>query len=333
MPGSNGATDRHVASGARPRALILTAGLGTRLRPLTDVRAKAAVPVNGEPLVRRVIRWLASHEIRDLVLNLHHHPASITARIGDGHDLAVRVRYSWEQPVLGSAGGPRHALPLLVDGEGQHFLLVNGDTLTNLDPRTVLQAHVISGALVTMALIPNPMPDKYGGVRVGDDGAITGFTRPGAPGRSYHFIGVQAATASAFAGLDEGVPVSSVGNLYDKLMQDQPGSVRAFICDAGFQDIGTPADCLATSLALSKTEGDRLTSASARIHSSAHVVRTALWDDVVVADHAHLTDCIVGDGVTIPPGARFERCAIVPAGNRAPEADERLEEGLLIRPF
>ena len=96
-----------------PRALLLTAGLGTRLHPLTYVRAKAAVPINGEPLVRRVIRGLATAGIRDLVLNLHHRPASIAALVGDGSDLGVRVSYSWEQPVLGSAGGPRHALPLV----------------------------------------------------------------------------------------------------------------------------------------------------------------------------------------------------------------------------
>ena len=102
-----------------PRALVLTAGLGTRLRPLTYIRAKAAVPVNGETLARRAVRWLVSHGITDLVLNLHHHPASITASVGDGTDMGARVRYSWEQPVLGSAGGPRHALPLLVDPESR----------------------------------------------------------------------------------------------------------------------------------------------------------------------------------------------------------------------
>src|SRR6185295_13664273 len=100
---------------SQPRALVLTAGLGTRLRPLTYVRAKAAVPVNGETLARRVVRWLTSFGIRDFVLNLHHLPASITASVGDGSDLGARVRYSWENPVLGSAGGPRRALPLLTD--------------------------------------------------------------------------------------------------------------------------------------------------------------------------------------------------------------------------
>ena len=74
-------------------ALVLTAGLGTRLEPLTYVRAKAAVPVNGETLARRVIRWLTSFGIGDFVLNLHHLPASIAASVGDGSDLnAVLAR-------------------------------------------------------------------------------------------------------------------------------------------------------------------------------------------------------------------------------------------------
>ncbi len=73
-------------------ALVLTAGLGTRLRPLTDVRAKAAVPVAGEPMARRIVRWLAARHVHDIVLNLHHRPETIAAVVGDGSDLAARVR-------------------------------------------------------------------------------------------------------------------------------------------------------------------------------------------------------------------------------------------------
>src|SRR5437762_1641396 len=79
--------------------MILTAGLGTRLRPLTSVRAKPAIPVGGEPLVRRIARWLAAHGVTDIVLNLHYLPETIAAAVGDGSDLGVRARYSWEQPV------------------------------------------------------------------------------------------------------------------------------------------------------------------------------------------------------------------------------------------
>src|SRR3954451_24324868 len=106
-----------------PRALLLTAGLGTRLRPLTYARAKPAVPVNGVPLVRRILTWLRRHGASDVVLNLHHRPQSIAAVVGDGGDLGLRVRYSWEQPVLGSAGGPRHALPLLTEKTADPFLI------------------------------------------------------------------------------------------------------------------------------------------------------------------------------------------------------------------
>ena len=96
-----------------PSALVLTAGSGTRLQPLTYARAKPAVPVAGTPLVARILRKLSAAGVRDVVLNLHHRPETMAAAVGEGRDLGVAVRYSWEHPILGSAGGPRRALPLL----------------------------------------------------------------------------------------------------------------------------------------------------------------------------------------------------------------------------
>lgn len=317
----------------RPPALVLTAGLGTRLRPLTDVRAKAAVPVNGEPLASRAARWLAASGFSNQVFNLHHHPATITASLGDGSAYGVGIRYSWEQPVLGSAGGPRHALPLLTDSGCSRFLIVNGDTLTDVDLEALLERHATAGALVTMALIPNPAPQKYGGVTVDADGFVNGFTRPGSQATSFHFIGVQLAEASVFATLEDGVPHESVGALYPALMRKNPHAIAAFVSQASFRDIGTPADCLETSLALARHEGDRLVSATAEIAQDAVVERTALWDDVKIERGARLTECIVADGVRIGAGLSFERCAIVRAGSRPPAPDERALDGLLIRPL
>ena len=171
-------------------ALVLAAGLGTRLRPLTDSCAKPAIPLAGEPIIRRIVRWLANHDVRDLVVNLHYLPQTVTGVLGDGSDLSVRIRYSWEQPrILGSAGGPRHALDILGDDT---FIIVNGDTLTDLNLGALLHAHRTSGALVTMALVPNREPDKYGGVVLDSDDAVTGFVPRGAAAAgSRHFIGVQ----------------------------------------------------------------------------------------------------------------------------------------------
>lgn len=313
------------------QALVLTAGLGTRLQPLTLARAKAAAPVDGEPLARRTIRWLVSHGIRDLILNLHHHPQSITAAVGDGTDLGARVRYSWESPVLGSAGGPRHALPLLrnppspLRDSGDTFVLVNGDTLTNVDLPAMIRRHHESGALVTMALIPNPRPDKYGGVLLDADHVVTGFTRRGSPEPSFHFIGPQVVEASVFADLADGVPAESVLEVYPRLMRERPGAVRGFVSDWTFQDIGTPADLLETSLALASAAGrpDRPRwGRDPRVDATARVIRSLLWDDVTIGAGADIVECVVADGVTIPAGAQYARSAIVLGPN-----------GLLVAPL
>ncbi len=305
------------------RGLVLAAGFGTRLQPLTHARAKAAAPVDGEPLARRAIRWLVGHGVRDLVVNLHHKPESIAAAVGDGSDLGARVRYSWESPVLGSAGGPRHALPLIGD---RTFLIVNGDTLTDVDLPRMIEHHRRSGALVTMALIPNPRPDKYGGVLLDADGVVTGFTPRRAAAKppalserqrvegSFHFIGPQVVEADAFLPLDDGVPAETVMGIYPALMANRPGSVRGFVSDAAFQDIGTPADLLQTSLDLAAADGrpDRPRwGRNPRVAASARVTRSVLWDDVTVAAGASLTECVVADGVHIPENAVYARCAIV----------------------
>jgi mannose-1-phosphate guanylyltransferase len=317
------------------RALILAAGLGTRLRPLTWVRAKAAVPVNGVSLVGRAISWLVSEGIDDQVVNLHHHPASIARIVGDGRALGARVRYSWEHPVLGSAGGPRRALPLLVDDPSgdDSFLMVNGDTLTSLSLDDFRCAHLDSGALVTMALIENPRPDVYGGVRI-EDGWVRGFSRPGSSGPSYHFIGVQAARARAFASLEDGVPAESVMGLYPRLIGENPRAVRGYVVDAPFSDIGTPADYLHTSLQLAATEGNRLVGTrDVSVDPSATVERTAVWDRVTIGKNCTLDECIVCDGVHVADGASHRRTALVAYAGQPVQTDERVEGGLLLRPF
>jgi mannose-1-phosphate guanylyltransferase len=235
------------------QALVLAAGLGTRLRPLTDVCAKPALPVAGQPLIRRIVRWLAAHDVNDLVVNLHYLPHTVTAVLGDGSDLSARIRYSWEQPrILGSAGGPRYALDIIGD---DRFIIVNGDTLTDLNVGALVDAHRRSDALVTLALVPNREPERYGGVIMKGDGTVTGFAARGAAaGGTFHFIGVQMVHAQAFRELPPGQPAQSIGGLYDRLIEARPGSVRGLVSDAAFWDIGTPEDYAKTSAELSKRE-------------------------------------------------------------------------------
>ncbi len=311
-------------------ALVLTAGLGTRIRPLSYVRAKPAMPVAGNPLVRRVLSWLASHHVTSAVLNLHYKPQSITAAVGDPADLGVRVQYSYENPILGSAGGPKQALALL---DAPRFFLVNGDTLSDVELHALAQSHLSSGALVTMALVVQPDARRYGGVTLDAQGAVTGFVKRGTPS-AYHFIGVQAVNAEAFDSVAADQPAETVRALYPHLMAARPGSVRGFVCDAMFYDIGTPQDYLQTSLQFAAQEDVALPVCGRRcsIDSSAVIEDSVLWDDVIVEADAVLTRSVIADGVRIPAGARFEDAAIIrrPIGY-TPEFGEELNGNLLVR--
>lgn len=285
-------------------ALVLTAGLGTRLQPLSFVRAKGALPLGNEPLARRILRWLGTAGVRDAVLNLHHLPHTLTQGIGDGSDIGMRVRYSWEMPVLGSAGGPRRALPLLAatgvpDTTAGSFLIINGDTLTDVDLKAIVADHHSTGALVTMAVIPNTEPDKYSGIAADAEGRFTGFVPRGSPLPSFHFVGVQVAVPRAFDSVPAGTPYE-VPVLYPALAAAQPGSIRVFRTRADFLDIGTPADYLNTALLLAERDGLSCTGMRSRVDFSARVERSVLWDDVIVEAGAMLKECVVADGVVVP---------------------------------
>ena len=267
-------------------------------------------------MIRRIARWLAQHGVRDLVVNLHHLPETLTTVLGDGSDLDVRVRYSWEQPVvLGSAGGPRLALPIV---GADPFFIVNGDTLTDVDLSAMAAAHAASDARVTLALVPNREFDRYGGVIVDADQRVTGFAPRGPQAKgTWHFIGVQVVHASVFAGLPAGRALRSIGGTYDDLFRTEPGVVRAFCCDAQFWDVGTAADYWRTSQALSTSGVD--VGKRTRIDAAARVTASILWDDVEVGADAVVDRCIVADGVRVPTGANHRETILLRASDATDE--------------
>jgi NDP-sugar pyrophosphorylase family protein len=321
-------------------ALVLTAGLATRLRPLSLVRAKAALPVAGRPLVHRILHSLSSAGVRDVVLNLHHLPHTLTRLLGDGSALGLQVRYSWEVPILGSAGGPKRAIPLLTNPHSRipspeqrlpsssTFLIVNGDTLTDVDLRALVEDHKRSGALVTMAVVPNTEPKRYGGVVVESDGSVTGFVRRGSREPSCHFVGLQVAEVEAFASVPADVLYETVGALYPALLAERRGAIRACQTRAEFMDIGTPSDYLGTSLRLAEREGFDL-AAGAEVRATARVERSVLWDDVVVEDGVMLRECVVTDGVRVPADTSWHGVSIRVASEPLAPGERRIE-GLAI---
>lgn len=298
-------------------ALILAAGLATRLRPLSAIRAKAALPVAGRPLIIRILSQLRAAGVDRVVINLHHRAESITRLVGDGRRLGLEVRYSWETEVLGSGGGPARAVPLLA---ADRFFVVNGDTLADISFEGLAETHRRSGADATLAVAPADL-SKYNALLADDSGAFTGIARRGtneadlAPTRAWHFVGVQAVNAAAFAGIDPNRPIDSLREVYTRLISGRLGSVRVFPAAGVFHDIGTPQDYLRTTQEVARAEGVTVWhGAGTTIAPTARVEQSVLWDRVTVGGSALLSHCIVTDDVTIPAGARYHHAVITQDG-------------------
>src|SRR5258705_9156209 len=159
------------------KAMILAAGYGERLWPLTADRTKPALPVLGKPLVGYVAEYLASFGMTEVVVNLHHHPDSVRRSLGDGSQFGVTLEYVHEPVILGTSGALDNARALL---EGDTFVVVNGKLITDLDLTAALREHRTRNALATLVLRPNPRFERFSFVEL-QNGLVTRFA--GMPSR------------------------------------------------------------------------------------------------------------------------------------------------------
>jgi NDP-sugar pyrophosphorylase family protein len=153
------------------KAVILAAGEGTRLRPLTVDRPKPMLPIGGSPLLVHLIHLLAHHGVRDIAINLHYKPEVVTAYCGDGSQWGVQLVYSIEETILGTAGAIRKLQPFL----DQRFFVLYGDVLTDLDLAALDRFHTVHQAALSVALYRVPRPWECGIVDMDSSGRIRRF--------------------------------------------------------------------------------------------------------------------------------------------------------------
>ncbi len=160
------------------KAVVIAGGEGSRLRPLTLTRPKPMLPVANRPLLGHIFWLLKHHGIVDVVVTLQYMPTLIQDYFGDGKNLGMNIEYVIEDTPLGTAGSVKNAESLLPDDEP--FLVISGDSFTNLDLMSIVQHHRERQALVTIALFQVSNPLEFGVINVGQDGRITQFMeKPG----------------------------------------------------------------------------------------------------------------------------------------------------------
>ena len=170
------------------KALILAAGEGTRLRPLTLERPKPMLPVGGKPLLEHLVAWLRRHGVAEMAINLHHRPEAISDYFGDGHRFGVSITYSYEDQLLGTAGAAKRLQPLF-DGT---FVVVYGDVFTNLDLSRLIGFHLRidkpGGLCDNMGIVPSSLPWATLSLYRVEDPSACGLVELDGQGRVIRFV-------------------------------------------------------------------------------------------------------------------------------------------------
>jgi NDP-sugar pyrophosphorylase family protein len=229
------------------RALVMAAGLGTRLRPLTDTLPKPLVPVNGKPMVEYVLELLAAHGVEEALINVHYLPHLMVDFVNKWNGGGRKPRLSVQdesRAILGSGGAISLGAPWLFAG-GEEIFVCNADVIGEPDLGALLARHRSlrgKGVECTLAVMPHPEAGrKYTGLRV-EEGLVRGFERPGQPDPQLrHFPGYYVLAKSALPRLPAaGTEYSVVEALWKPLMAE--GKLGAWDYHGRYFDLGTPAD-------------------------------------------------------------------------------------------
>ena len=308
------------------KALILAAGFGTRLWPLTEDRTKAAIPFLNQPLINYSVEYLSSHGIRDIIINLHHQPESITTALGDGSRLGVKIEYSLEEEILGTSGALDRVRESLVDD----FVVINGKIVTTIDLAQVIAEHRRQNAIATLVLKRNSALEHFSIVETDDRGWITRFAGfPGAAlaqeavGEPPNNIGAVASTASDTPLMFTGIQVLSPrileyvprGCFSHSTIHVYPQAIAAGEAVIGHVSVGDWYEM--STLGRYLEAHQRLQNGSVTIGEAcviepgATVEQSILWNRVTIESGARVCRSVLAEGVRIPADTVIDGAVVV----------------------
>jgi NDP-sugar pyrophosphorylase family protein len=290
------------------KAMILAAGLGTRLRPLTLERAKPAIPLLGKPAAARLIEQLTLLGVDQFRLNLHHLPLAVQQSLESWLAAGAQISFSFEPQILGTAGGLKANESFFND---ETFLMVNGDIAIDLPLAEAVAFHKARGALATLVLYPQQQPCRHFPVRIDKDGRLCNFKNARSdagdptPG-SYVFTGVHVLETKIF----DYIPPGRFYEINDQVYPEAIGCgerVLGFPLAGYWNDIGDPARYLEAQTDLMDRWGvsqGACISPDAKVAAGAQVgPYVSIGAGCVIEDDALVRDSIIWEHVRVEAGA------------------------------
>jgi len=297
------------------KAMILAAGLGTRMRPLTDHCPKPLLPLLLQPILDHILAQLPRHGIRDVIINLHHHADQLARWLGDGSRWGVHLSLSFEPEILGTAGALKRVEPLLRDAP---FLVLNADVLIDMDLQALWHWHCQRQALVTMVLRPDPAARSYGAVIVDADGRVRLLNgRPSthvpATGQETMFACVQVVDPQVLERIPPDGFSMTTTDVYPALIE-RHAAVYGYHYTGYWMDIGAPERYLQAHWDM--LDGALGDSWSQRLPAGSHVVLRPGDMPLMAPGVTLVPPVVLGPEVELAPGVHLGPYAVLGAGCR-----------------
>jgi len=339
------------------KAMILAAGYGTRLRPLTYSVPKPMVAICNRPLIGYAVENLLRYGVREIIVNLHHLPEILEQYLTKTYGDQCKFHFSFEPEILGTGGGIRKVRPLLETEE--EFFLVNGDTIQFPPFDTLREARRKKNSLAALTLRHPPQGDRFTAVWF-DGAAITGFARSGV-GEPLMFSGAHLINSRIFSLLPDKEFSGIVDEVYIPLIASGRETIAAVVDDGPWFDIGTPQRYISAARGVlemtiagripivkgSKLVRDSIVHQTASVPSSlarssigarsairGEVRDSIIGEDCRITGNAKLESCILGDDVEISRPMHLSNAVICRDDAAIPrDADYSFEAGLAIAEF
>jgi mannose-1-phosphate guanylyltransferase len=286
------------------KAMILAAGLGTRLRPLTEMKPKALMPVANKPILLRNIEYLISHGIAEIIVNAYHHSQQVLDYLKDGALFGLKIEVKVEAEILGTGGGIKNTEDFW---DKEPFIVINSDILTDIDLAAVYQVHQTSEALVTLVLHDC---EPYNQVQVDDQWNITDIAKGNMPDR-LAFTGIHVINPEVLSHIPREL-FSDIIECYRKLIRlGKP--VRACLVKGHYwRDIGSIQSYLEANRELAGNSfvigpGCSIDSSvkltdwgvigqNSSLGKKAEVQRSVLWEGITIKEGIKVVDAVVTSG-------------------------------------
>jgi mannose-1-phosphate guanylyltransferase len=309
------------------KAMVLAAGLGTRLRPLTHEIPKPLVPVVNRPIMEHILELLANRGLTEIVANLHWYADTIRNRFGDGSDLGVAITYSYEEELLGTAGGVRNVREFFGD---EPFVVLAADALTDIDLDALIRTHRDNGWMATLAVKPVKDTTEYGVIVTADDNSVEGFQEKPEPSDALSDLAncmIYVLEPEIFDHFPDKREVDFALDVFPALLEaGVPFGVHPI--DEYWNDVGSLPEYLQGNLDVLtgaiklEPAGDVIDSdAAERLGAGVEVEGPVLLGDgVEVGEGAELEGpLVIGSGARIGAGARLRESVLLP-GTEVPAA-------------